>query len=620
MNQLEVKNIYYSKNGKNILENISFQVSAGEILGILGPNGSGKSTLVKIISGEIFPDSGFIRINNKNIKQMKIPEQAEVRSILMQDTNFSLDFTSKEIVEIGRVIVSKNQSQKNEKEIINSSMELTDVLKFSERKVKSLSGGEKQRVDIARVIAQLSSENETKNRYLILDEPISNLDINFQLQILEICLKMAKLGYGIIIILHDLNIASSYCTNIVLLNNQKVFKFGPTKSILTDKNISEIYKTKLKTIKDSNTNKIYFIPINQSEEQKMRIEELKILWEKLKTENPKIRIRDAASKLKVSEMSLLQLDLGGTVKRINSNWSELFTEIDKLGKVMALTRNEACVHERKGIYKNFSYNAHSSLFVGDDIDLRIFFNNWKYSFSVKEGNKASFQFFDKNGIAVHKIHLLEESNFNEFEIITNQFLDKDQDYIETNIPEEITQEVFKPIDKDYSGFLNEWGNMQDTHDFFGLLKKHSIHRLISLEVAEGFFSKNVSNDSLFELFQKISHLQIPIMIFVGNNGIIQIHTGEVHKIVPMGEWVNIMDENFNLHLNKELIYKTYLVEKPTKDGIVTSIEAFDSKGELIIQIFGKRKPGLPERNDWRKILEETYGKIKNKQIEEYQNV
>lgn len=330
---------------------------------------------------------------------------------------------------------------------------------------------------------------------------------------------------------------------------------------------------------------------------------LKEKWESLTAENPKIRIRDAATTLGVSEMELLATKCGLSVTRLAGEPKDIFKEVPTLGHVMALTRNEACVHERKGYYGEVQIMPHGNmgLVVGDDIDLRVFFSCWKFVFAEENGSRGSLQFFDKYGAPVHKVHLTDKSNFNEFKRIISVYKSPNQ-FLSEPIDKSVLsrQEDNGSVDKEE--FLKEWSSLKDTHQFFGLLKNFNVPRVQALKIAEGKFSKKLSVESIEILLRNASEQEVPIMAFVGNPGMIQIHTGYVKNIQIMGEWVNVMDPEFNLHLRQDLIMSVWHVIKPTEDGDVNSIEVYDADNELIVQFFGKRKPGNPEREDWRKLL------------------
>lgn len=325
-------------------------------------------------------------------------------------------------------------------------------------------------------------------------------------------------------------------------------------------------------------------------------------WEKLKVENPKVRIRDAAKSLGVSEGELLFTKRGNGVQPLKQDWVSFLSDTPRLGFVMALTRNESCVHERKGEYKNVSTEGHVGLVVGEDIDLRIFLNRWKYGFYVEENHNKSFQFFDAHGDALHKIFFTDRTNVDEWNQIREKYVVQ---YIDDPIfqKKEILQKITSYLSAEQEeSFLEDWRNLKDTHDFFPMLMKYKVDRLKALRLAEGEFTRQVSNSTVAKVLELCRNEKQDVMIFVGNPGIIQIHTGTVDRLETMGPWFNVMDPLFNLHLRTDLIHESWIVEKPSVDGFVTALELFDSNGEQILQLFGKRKPGIPQSKVWEKII------------------
>lgn len=333
------------------------------------------------------------------------------------------------------------------------------------------------------------------------------------------------------------------------------------------------------------------------------INNLKEKWEALKTGNPHLRIRNAAQELGVSEAELLATNVGEGVTVLKPEFAALLQEIEKLGKVMALTRNDECVHERKGIYHNPDFsNSHGQVFVGEDIDLRIFLNSWKFGFAVVEGDRKSFQFFGKDGLALHKIYLTNKSNEAEFDALTEQYKADEQS------PEIITEPIAeKPAEKpdteiDISGFQQAWKDLKDTHDFFSMTRKFGVSRTQALRLAPAGYTEKIDNSKVVNLLEDASEKHVPIMVFVGNRGIIQIHTGEVKKTLWHQQWFNVMDPDFNLHLDTTKIAETWITKKPTEDGEVTSVEVFNKNGDFIVQFFGKRKPENPELQEWKELV------------------
>lgn len=347
---------------------------------------------------------------------------------------------------------------------------------------------------------------------------------------------------------------------------------------------------------------------------KVITENLKQRWEELKQEQPGLRIRNAAQHLAVSEAELLATRCGGQgVIRLRPVFSEILEEIEGLGKVMALTRNDDVVHERKGVYLNASLGSpHVGLFVGKDIDLRIFFKSWDSAFAVTDvargKSRNSIQFFAKDGEAIHKIYMTSDSDINAYETFVEKYRNEDQSQVQPiGEPAEAVKE--QPDESiDVESFRQGWVKLEDTHDFFGLVRKHKLTRSQALRLApKGNYAVKVDPLAFRKIISLAAERETPIMVFVGNQGMIQIHTGSVKRLLDHEDWFNIMDPDFNLHVKEPHLKEVWVVRKPTKDGIVTALECFDAKGTQIVQLFGKRKPGIPELMEWRNIIAEVEG-------------
>jgi len=316
--------------------------------------------------------------------------------------------------------------------------------------------------------------------------------------------------------------------------------------------------------------------------------------------------------LKTTEAQLLATQCGTTVTRLRNEHRVILQEIKKLGRVMALTRNNSVVHERKGEYLNDSISkAPVGLFVNEDIDLRIFFSSWQSVFAVSETargkERLSIQFFAKDGEAVHKIYLIEDSNKEAYHILVNKYKSAEQTQTESVIaPEKPTPEL-PDTDIDVVAFQKDWLGLTDTHHFFGLLKKHKLKREQALRLAPkgNYYAVKVSTNALRQCITLAATSETPIMVFVGNQGMIQIHTGQVKRLLDHEGWFNVMDPDFNLHVKEADITNAWIVRKPSEDGIVTALECFDKDGVQIVQLFGKRKPGIPELESWREIVQQV---------------
>jgi putative hemin transport protein len=332
------------------------------------------------------------------------------------------------------------------------------------------------------------------------------------------------------------------------------------------------------------------------------ITSIKHQWNNLKIENPKLRIRDAAKKLGLSEAELVNTGEYNTL--LNDNFKELLKETNTLGYVMALTRNDYCVHERKGVYTKVGFNGNIGLVVTPDIDLRLFMTHWHFGFAVNENDRLSLQFFDADGNAVHKIYLTDKSDMEAYHQLVTKYRAEEQNQ-QLTIQATPQNGVEKPDHEvAVNVFQEAWIALQDTHDFHGLLKDHGLTRTQALRLAPDGYAQKINLSALKQILTKASDSSTPIMVFTGSAGCIQIHTGEIKKLVQTGPWFNVLDPEFNMHLREDGIDSIWLVKKPTTDGLVHSIEVYDKDGNTIVQFFGKRKPGIPESEDWRAILNE----------------
>ena len=331
------------------------------------------------------------------------------------------------------------------------------------------------------------------------------------------------------------------------------------------------------------------------------------------------RAKDAAEAIGVSEGEAIAAHSGEHDAPIQAvplrgPWLEVLKALGACGPVMALTRNETTVHEKTGVYENLSATGPVGLALGKEIDLQLFFMQWHAGFAVTEtasqpgqAPALSLQFFDPYGRAVHKVFCRDATDRPAFEAVMQHFADPALSPVFKERPP--ADPVKDEAAVDAPGLLAAWEAMQDTHEFFELLKKYGAERQQSFRLAQGRFTRRVLAATARQLLQEASFDGVPIMVFVGNPGCIQIHGGPVTRIEPLElhgkQWLNVLDLAFNLHLREDAITDTWVVEKPTSDGVVTSIELFDGSGELMAMFFGERKPGEPEREDWRAIVRKS---------------
>lgn len=318
-------------------------------------------------------------------------------------------------------------------------------------------------------------------------------------------------------------------------------------------------------------------------------------------DHPKLRARDLAALIGLSEAHLLAADAGPTVVRIDAHPDRLMPWVCQLGDVMALTRNESCVHERRGTYANWHSGPHASMVTGPDIDLRIFANHWVHGFAVSgqndQGPTRSLQVFDAAGDAVHKVFLEGQSDIAVYDqmVAALRLPDQDQPFaITTRQPVEAAIVDASKADR----LRSDWAGLTDTHQFLALTRRLKINRLGAYHIAGTPFAQALQAGAVTTVLQAAAARAIKLMAFVGNPGCIQIHSGVVETIKPMGPWQNVLDKRFNLHLREDHIAEVWLVSKPTQRGPAISVEAFDAKGGLIVQFFGKRAEAATDTGDW----------------------
>ncbi|CAD5250435.1 MULTISPECIES: heme ABC transporter ATP-binding protein [unclassified Imperialibacter] len=247
----QAKNISYSIDRMKILNQVSVAVFPGKFTAIVGPNGAGKSTLLKALCRDIIPNEGEITINNQAISTYTSKELALTRAVLPQKTHLSLAFTAEEVVMLGRTPHSTSNQQN--KAIAHEVMREADVYHLKARVYQTLSGGEQQRVNLARVLAQLHDQQEHPT-YLLLDEPTSSLDIAQQHGLLDIVRqRCVERGYGVAAVVHDLNLAAQYADYFLFMKNGEEVGQGPSQLMLRKEMIEHTFSYPVELIYGENS-------------------------------------------------------------------------------------------------------------------------------------------------------------------------------------------------------------------------------------------------------------------------------------------------------------------------------------------------------------------------------
>lgn len=341
--------------------------------------------------------------------------------------------------------------------------------------------------------------------------------------------------------------------------------------------------------------------------EKEETPDLRSRWQALKQAEPAARAKDAAQKLGVTEAELVACRCGDGVRRLQGGWGDLLQDLPSLGEVMTLTRNEHVVHEKHGVFGNVSVARSMGLVLNRDIDLRVMLSQWGTGFAVTEearsGVRHSLQFFGTDGTAIHKIYIPKEADTASYEELVARYLSDDQGP-DLSVTARPVARAEKPDSDIRVGEMREaWRALDDVHDFMILLRKYKVSRTQAMRLVGDDLAWRVTPESFVRALEQAAASALSIMIFVGSPGVIQIHTGVIENLRRVSEWFNVLDPKFNLHLKDGDIASAWVVRKPTRDGIVTSLEIFNENNEQIALMFGERQEGEPENPAWRNLAE-----------------
>ena len=239
---IRAEEVSLHRSGFDLLRNLSMQFDLGKVNVILGPNGAGKSSLLGVLTGETIPSSGRVCMHGLDLHQWSLPQRAQLLAVLPQHPQLNFPFTADEVVGIGRI--PHRTGKHRDAEIIAEALAMLDAQYLQKRFYTQMSGGEKQHVQLARVLAQIWEPSELGGRFLVLDEPTAAFDLAHQQLTLTIVRQWASTGVGIIMVLHDLNLAAQCADNVVVLDGGLVVAQGCPEDVLTTQLIDSVFKVK----------------------------------------------------------------------------------------------------------------------------------------------------------------------------------------------------------------------------------------------------------------------------------------------------------------------------------------------------------------------------------------
>lgn len=260
---IEAFGIRFGYQGRDILKGITISLLPGELVGLLGPNGAGKSTLIKVLSKVLRPIAGDVYIEGMDLEELSFRDVAKKIGIVPQETVLDYSFTVYDVVMMGRnPYISRFRGEtKLDENIVMDAMRLTNTIDFADRPITELSGGEKQRVILARALAQ-------QPKILLLDEPTSHLDISYQIEMLNLIKGLVReKDIGALAALHDPNLASQFCDKIILMKDGLIYDFGPPREVLTSANLKEVFNVDVIVRQHPIYDSIYILPLSKGNER-----------------------------------------------------------------------------------------------------------------------------------------------------------------------------------------------------------------------------------------------------------------------------------------------------------------------------------------------------------------
>lgn len=235
---VKASSIGYKAGTRDLLRDLNFEVNGGEHLAVIGANGAGKSTLLRLLSRELLPATGMLELKEKPMNSYSIAALAKLRAVLSQQNSVSIPFSVFELVMMGRYPYYDNTPSVKDMDIVHNVLSLMNIHQLHDRDYNTLSGGEQQRVQFARTLAQVYDQ---RRALLLLDEPTNGLDLLFQHQLLALARQMADQGFAVISILHDMNFASRYSDKVLMLKDGGMVSYGRPETCLSPANIREAF-------------------------------------------------------------------------------------------------------------------------------------------------------------------------------------------------------------------------------------------------------------------------------------------------------------------------------------------------------------------------------------------
>jgi len=544
---LKVESVSCKIKNTTIVRDITFTVRPGEILALLGANGAGKSTLVRMISGEQKANTGKITLYGKELTDYRPKELAVLKATLSQHNSISMDFLSNEIVMMGRYPHHKNDPTRNDHEIVEECMAVCGIGHLAERPFPTLSGGEQQRVQLARVLAQVW---DSPRSLILLDEPVTGLDMLYQQQTMAIVRSLAQKGYMVVAVLHDVNLAAQYADRILMMKNGRRWSDGTPSEVLTPLNIYSGFSVHTEVVINARTLRPYVVPkdirlnaelFNSRLAATNKDQTLKQKYELLKSAAPSKTLKTISEEMNVSEGKLLMEMLNDGATLLKDDIKTILKNLHSLGDVQCITENTHCVQKKTGSRLNFVITGQYATHEGENIQIRLALPHLSAVLAVHDPEEdiKSLCFINRAGEVVHKYMITENSN----EEAYDRFVEKFRAAIQGPVP------------------------------FHGQEKKPM------QTTPESRDNIRISISEFKKMMADCAERKIPLTMSTSNNTCTQICNGTIRDLIGLGNWYNLSGGEFSLQLHEEAIGNIQRINRPLQDQY--AVEMFSSEGELM---------------------------------------
>lgn len=346
------------------------------------------------------------------------------------------------------------------------------------------------------------------------------------------------------------------------------------------------------------------------------------LWQRYQREKTKQKMLFPAEGAKLLGVSELVLMLSSPDSLYMGNQCvSVLKQLESFGELLSVVRNDHAVHEKVGVYQNLKINDNMAIMVNvGGLDMRYFIHHWQHMLAVSDTSNPdkpsySIQFFDEQGNAINKVFLQDTSpnTLARWQAMIDEQVQEANQYVDIESAEyqhaDVTPNPWQlnSLTAENAGILHEkWLGMSNIHQFHGILNNLQLDRASSYAQAPQDHAYQIAPNAIEPFFDLVKQHDCPLMTFVSSTGAVQIQTGKINHIKRLGDWINILDKDstqFTLHLNDVAIKQLWVVKRPTVDGIVTNVEAFDAYGHSIINFFGQRLEGEPELASWKAVTD-----------------